>query len=644
MMDNIQILSYLPFYPLVSFLLLVLFGKHLSWLMATVLSVGAMALSALSSAYLLQVAMVTPDTILTAQLWQWFKLGDEAVNIALRLDSLSMVMISVVSGVGFLIHAYAAAYMKDDDNFSRFMAYMNLFIVAMLLLVLADNLVLLYLGWEGVGLCSFLLIGFWYQNPANVIAAKKAFIVTRVGDTFLAIGLFLLFRETGSLTIADVTALAHSNYLVENDMAFWICLLLVGGAVGKSAQLPLQTWLPDAMAGPTPVSALIHAATMVTAGVYLIARMQGLFMLTPEVMTIVAWIGALTLLLAGAAALGQSDIKRVLAYSTMSQIGYMMLALGAGAFSAGVMHLMTHAFFKALLFLTAGSIILALHHQQNMFKMGGLLKKLPLISALFIIGVAALIAFPGTSGFVSKEAMLAELYSSATAGPVFWWIGVLGALITSIYSFRMLFITFFGEYRGAESVQPVTDKLQLMPLIILALLALVGGLITLDLSALFPMISAVNNDPAWLHTVAIATPFVGIVIAYVVYFPKSGQIISDPSDSGGSGESTITNSFGVNLYSFLQRGLGFDTLYNYMLVKPFVFISKLNKNDIIDQLVHGIRWNVQTWHEVLKTSQNGQLRWYGAMIGVGVVLLLAIVLFSSGVGSSGEFNAGGGAL
>ncbi|WOH39025.1 NADH-quinone oxidoreductase subunit L [Thalassotalea fonticola] len=633
-MDNIQILAYLPFYPLISFLLLVLLGKRLSWLMATILSVGAMALSALSSAYLLQVAMLTPDTILTAHLWQWFKLGDVAVNFALHLDSLSMVMISVVSGVGFLIHAYAAAYMKDDENYSRFMAYMNLFIVAMLLLVLADNLVLLYLGWEGVGLCSFLLIGFWYQDPENAVAAKKAFIVTRVGDTFLAIGLFLLFRETGSLTIDDVTALAHSNYLVENDMAFWICLLLVGGAVGKSAQLPLQTWLPDAMAGPTPVSALIHAATMVTAGVYLIARMQGLFMLTPEVMTIVAWIGALTLLLAGLAALGQSDIKRVLAYSTMSQIGYMMLALGAGAFSAGVMHLMTHAFFKALLFLTAGSIILALHHQQNMFKMGGLLKKLPLISVLFFIGIAALIAFPGTSGFVSKEAILAELYSSATAGPVFWWIGVIGALITSIYSFRMLFITFFGEYRGNESVHPVTDKLQLIPLIILALLALVGGLITLDLTALFPTISIINNDPAWLHTIAIATPFVGIVIAYVGYFPKTGQDISDPSENISAAVGS-----GVNLYSFLQRGLGFDTLYTYMLVKPFVFISKLNKNDIIDQIVHGIRWNVQTWHEVFKASQNGQLRWYGAMIGVGVVLLLAIVLFSANV-----FNAGGGAL
>ncbi|KGJ97165.1 NADH-quinone oxidoreductase subunit L [Thalassotalea sp. ND16A] len=617
-MNQMQVLAYLPFYPLLSFILLVLFAKRLSWLTASILSVGAVLLSALSSAYLLQVAMLTPNSVVDVHLWQWFKLGDMAVNFAFRLDSLSMVMSLVVSGVGLLIHAYAAAYMKDDENFSRFMAYMNLFIVAMLLLVLADNLVLLYLGWEGVGLCSFLLIGFWYQDNDNAMAAKKAFIVTRVGDTFLAIGLFLLFRETGSLAINDITALAGSGEIA-NEMAFWICLLLVGGAVGKSAQLPLQTWLPDAMAGPTPVSALIHAATMVTAGVYLIARMQGVFVLTPEVMTIVSWIGALTLLLAGIAALAQSDIKRVLAYSTMSQIGYMMLALGAGAFSAGVMHLMTHAFFKALLFLTAGSIILALHHQQNIFKMGGLFKKLPLVSILFFIGIAALIAFPGTSGFVSKEAILAELYSSNTAGPVFWWLAIIGALITSIYSFRLLFITFFGDYRGDVKVHPVTDKLQLLPLVILALLALAGGLIGLNLTALFPApptelnLVTGHSDPAWLHNVAIATPFVGIVIAYLLYFPKTGQAVVG-SDS--------------SLTKFAHGGLGFDRLYEWLLVKPFVFIAKVNRRDVIEQLVTGISWNVQAWHEVLRASQNGQLRWYGAVIGVGVVMLLAILIFS----------------
>ncbi|MBL4940442.1 MAG: NADH-quinone oxidoreductase subunit L [Colwellia sp.] len=384
------VLALLPFYPLLSFLLLIAFGKRLSWHLAAALSVGAMALSALSSVIVINQLSAIPSAlppVITVHLWHWFELsltGSAAaksaaaqINISFYLDGLSAVMISVVTGIGLLIHIFAAAYMKDDENFTRFMAYMNLFIVAMLILVLADNLVLLYLGWEGVGLCSFLLIGFWYKEKANVLAARKAFIVTRIGDTAMAIGLFMLFKELGQLNINELNAAANVLWVAGDEAPYWIALLLLGGAVGKSAQLPLQTWLPDAMAGPTPVSALIHAATMVTAGVYLIARMNGIFLLAPEVMNYVAWLGAATLLLAGIAALAQSDIKRVLAYSTMSQIGYMMLALGAGAFSSGVFHLMTHAFFKALLFLTAGVIILALHHQQNLFKMGGLLKRLP---------------------------------------------------------------------------------------------------------------------------------------------------------------------------------------------------------------------------------------------------------------------------
>ena len=375
----IVLLASLPFYPLMSFLLLITLGKKLSWQLAAIISVSSMAVTVLVSALLLLELTASQNQVLTVNLWHWFDLtnqqGTGEVNVRFYLDGLSAVMISVVTGVGFLIHLFAAIYMKADANFSRFMAYMNLFIVAMLILGLADNLVLLYLGWEGVGLCSFLLIGFWYQEKSNVLAARKAFIVTRIGDTSMAIGLLLLFNTFGELNIEAVTILAQQANNVaggpssgQANNIYWIALLLLGGAVGKSAQLPLQTWLPDAMAGPTPVSALIHAATMVTAGVYLIARMHGIFLLTPEVMSYVAWLGALTLLVAGVAALAQSDIKRILAYSTMSQIGYMMLALGAGAWSAGVFHLMTHAFFKALLFLTAGAGIYALHHQQNLFK------------------------------------------------------------------------------------------------------------------------------------------------------------------------------------------------------------------------------------------------------------------------------------
>ncbi len=615
-----MLLALLAVYPLISFFLLISLGKMLSWLQIFILSVGSLLLSALSSLYLTYQLTTSGQEVITTGLWRWFSLttstGASHVNIAFYLDALSAVMICVVSGVGFLIHLFASIYMKDDKNFSRFMAYMNLFIVAMLILVLADNLVLLYLGWEGVGLCSFLLIGFWYQQPENVLAARKAFIVTRVGDTAMAIGLFLLFRELGSVNISEVSKLATSQWLVGNDNAYWICLLLLGGAVGKSAQLPLQTWLPDAMAGPTPVSALIHAATMVTAGVYLIARMHQVFLLSPEVMNYVAWVGGLTLLLAGIAALVQTDIKRVLAYSTMSQIGYMMLALGAGAWSAGIFHLMTHAFFKALLFLTAGAVIYALHHQQNIFQMGGLLKKLPLESALFIIGLVCLMALPGTSGFFSKEAIIGELWNSATAGPALWWCAIVGALLTSIYSCRLFFLAFLGQTRTQQTIAPSHSLLLKAALIALALLSLLGGMLAADLSALFDKaVNISDTAPAWLHPVAIATPFVGILFSWV-YFKSYRR-----------GDATEIARAQMQLNSSLVKrfctgGLGFDAIYSLLLVRPFVLLAQLNRRDLVDQLLMSLSWYVGLWRDVLVASQNGLLRWYAAAFVFGLVLLV----------------------
>ncbi|MEW6983364.1 NADH-quinone oxidoreductase subunit L [Colwelliaceae bacterium 6471] len=613
-----MLLAFLPFYPLLSFLLLVLLAKRLSWRVATLLSVGAMFLCALSSAVLVQQLMSSDNSVLIVKLWSWFTLSAEAsVDFGFHLDALSAVMICVVSGVGLLIHLFAAYYMKMDENFTRFMAYMNLFIVAMLILVLADNLVLLYLGWEGVGLCSFLLIGFWYQDKANTLAARKAFIVTRVGDTAMAIGLFYLFNALGQFNIADLSNAAQQAWQVGNNDAYWIALLLLGAAVGKSAQLPLQTWLPDAMAGPTPVSALIHAATMVTAGVYLIARMHGIFLLAPEVMHYVAWLGAATLLLAGLAALAQNDIKRVLAYSTMSQIGYMMLALGAGAWSAGVFHLLTHAFFKALLFLTAGSVILALHHQQNLLKMGGLFKRLPIESSLFVVGLICLIALPGTSGFFSKEAIIAELWSSPTAGVALWWCAIIGALLTSIYSCRLFFLAFLGKSRHQTSLHLANANLMRLPLVVLALLSLFGGLIDINLSSVFSdntqsTLSII--EPSWLHSVAIATPFVGIVFSWF-YFS---------SYRSNAGNEIIENQ-GVTA-RFLRSGLGFDLLYHWCLVKPYCFIAKLNRRDVIDQILMLNAWYVRLWHDSLSASQNGQLRWYAAAIGIGFVGLVGVVL------------------
>jgi len=613
-------LSALPFYPLVSFILLITLGKRLSWQQASFLSVGAMALSAISSGVLVYQLSQSNMHVFTAQLWSWFSLksntGTTDVNFTFYLDALSSVMICVVTGIGFLIHLFAAVYMKSDENFSRFMAYMNLFIVAMLILVLADNLVLLYLGWEGVGLCSFLLIGFWYQEKGNVLAARKAFIVTRIGDTAMAIGLFMLFKSLGQLNIVAVSEAAQASWQVGNNDAYWIALLLLGGAVGKSAQLPLQTWLPDAMAGSTPVSALIHAATMVTAGVYLIARMHGVFLLAPEVMQYVAWVGASTLLLAGVAALVQTDIKRVLAYSTMSQIGYMMLALGAGAWSAGVFHLMTHAFFKALLFLTAGAVILALHHQQNLFRMGGLLKRLPVESTLFIIGLICLMALPGTSGFFSKEAIIAELWSSSTAGPSLWWCAIIGALLTSIYSCRLFFLAFLGKERFETQLHIEKSKLLRMSLIILAALSLLGGLISLNLQEVFAVVSTkvVNmNEPSWLHTVAILTPFIGIAFSWFFFsryrLGENNEIVAKQN----------------SIYKFLRNGLGFDTLYQWLLIRPYCFIAKLNQRDIIDQVIMLNAWYVRLWHDTLSMTQNGSLRWYAAAFGLAIVCLVGVV-------------------
>jgi NADH-quinone oxidoreductase subunit L len=620
------LLAILPFYPLVSFLLLITFRQRLSWGKASLLSVGAMLLCTITSLVLAHSLNNFANQVMTVQLWQWFTLlpsdtatGESVINVAFYLDALSAVMICVVSGVGFLIHLFAMVYMKNDKNYTRFMAYMNLFIVAMLILVLADNLVLLYLGWEGVGLCSFLLIGFWYQEKANVIAARKAFIVTRVGDTAMAIGLFMLFKSLGSLNIQEVVSLATLHWLVGSEQAYWICLMLLGGAVGKSAQLPLQTWLPDAMAGPTPVSALIHAATMVTAGVYLIARLNGLFILSPTVMHYVAWVGAATLLIAGCAALAQSDIKRILAYSTMSQIGYMMLGLGAGAWSAAIFHLMTHAFFKALLFLTAGTVILALHHQQNIFKMGGLAKKIPFETCLFAIGLLCLMAIPGTSGFFSKEAIIGQLWSSTTAGPSFWWCAILGALLTSIYSCRLFILAFLGQTRvqnaiNKDTITSITLKIALLTL---AVLSLLGGFISLTFSGVLPSVSTslLLNQPHWLHSVAIATPFVGIIFSWF-YF--SGYRSGLPDYIIETETNALTNKVTV----FCRNGLGFDNLYHQGIVKPFTWLAHLNRRDVIDQLLMSASWYVKLWQEVLSYSQNGLLRWYAAGFALGAVFLI----------------------
>ncbi len=597
-----NLLFLVPLLPLLSSLILLLLAGRLSPLLVALLGVGSMGLAAILTLLIGIEFIGLGGESFQQVLFNWLPIAGAPINFGLHLDQLSLVMMSVITGVGWMIHWYAAAYMFEDKDVQRFFVYMNLFVFAMLMLVLGDSLVLLYLGWEGVGLCSFLLIGFWQHKADNVVASKKAFIVTRVGDTAMMIGLLILFSEYGSL---HINTIVESTTQVSQSNLWLACILLVGGAVGKSAQLPLQTWLPDAMAGPTPVSALIHAATMVTAGVYLIARMHPLFLQVEGILNLVAWIGALTLVLAGVAALAQSDIKRILAYSTMSQIGYMFLGLGALAFDAAIFHLMTHAFFKALLFLTAGSIILKMHHQQDIFKMGGLFRSLPLTSTFLLIGLLALVAFPGSSGFFSKEAILAATYQAHTAGPTLWWIGVLGAFLTSLYSFRLLFIVCFGpaNHDLKEADYKPTSQL-VVPLLPLVTLAVIGGFISLDFSLVF---GPANHPhlPLWIEWMPVAVALLGFILAWFLYFPRQSMQAS----------SSVINNF-------CRDGLGFDWLYEQLFTKPLQLFARINKSDVIDHFYHFVGWFNFSLNEVLVISQNGKLRWYlfGTLAGCALML------------------------
>jgi NADH-quinone oxidoreductase subunit L len=489
---------------------------------------------------------------------------------------------------------------------------MNLFVSAMLILVLADNLLLLFVGWEGVGLCSYLLVGFWHQDAANGAAARKAFIVTRIGDTAMALGMFLLFMHLGTLNM-QAMALAANQYWPSGDLTVTVaCLLLVGGAVGKSAQLPLQTWLPDAMAGPTPVSALIHAATMVTAGVYLIARNHELFLLAPTALVVVGAIGSLTLLMAAFAAITQTDIKRILAYSTISQIGYMFLALGVGAWSAGIFHLMTHAFFKALLFLGAGAVVYSLHHEHNIFRMGGLRKKLPVAFWSFMIGSAALAALPFTSGFYSKDLILLAAAEHGAIGTWFLAAGLLGALLTSIYSFRLVFIVFYGELK-TEPDAPA-GWLMAMPLIVLCGLALLGGLINVPVEDVFPKVDEVNHGGNMPYVIA-GIPILGVLIAYLIFL-KQALSFSFFSDS----------TIGRQLIRFWYSHWAMDWLYDHLFVKPYIALAKVNKNDFVDTIYNFLADTIWILHDYATTLQTGQLRTYLLVMVAGLVLLIAVFL------------------
>lgn len=609
--------------PFTGALILAVSGSRLSRTVQALIGVSSVGLSALLTLILGGQFIGDPAPYLQVA-WQWFDVFGLAPNIGFYLDSVSLIFIFIITFVGSLIHIYSVEFMWKEEGFVRFFVYMNLFVGLMLILVLGDNLLLLYLGWEGVGMCSYLLIGFWYKNPSNGYAARKAFIVTRVGDAAMAIGFYILFMTFHTLDIQEILRSAPEVWTTGSGWAAAAALMLLGGAVGKSAQLPLQTWLPDAMAAPSPVSALIHAATMVTAGVYLIARTFVLFEISPAVQITVAIIGALTLLIAGFSALYQNDIKKVLAYSTISQIGYMFLALGVGAWSAALFHLTIHAFFKALLFLGAGAIIQVLHDEHNMYKMGGLRKKLPVIFWTFLIASAALAALPLiTAGYYSKDQIIWLAYASDNGNFWLWIAATIGAFITALYTFRMVFLTFFGQAKTEPTHRP--GRMMTIPLIMLAFLSFATGFIELpenmaDLTLFsdfihqtlpaVPVASTIHAMEWIFQIIAAVVSLSALWLAYRYFYPEN---------------SPATEAERTRTGQFFFQGWRFDNLYDALFVHPFVWLSKINQADIIDLFYTGIARISASTHRLLSRTQTGKLDWYAMVIAAGAIILLTLI-------------------
>lgn len=581
---------------------------------------------------------ISPATI---DYYSFLQVGDFNLNFSFLVDELSVFMMLIITGVGFLIHVYSAGYMHDDEGFVKFFAYLNLFVFFMLLLVLGSNYVIMFIGWEGVGLCSYLLIGFWFENHSYNDAAKKAFVVNRIGDLGFLIGMFLIYTTFGSLDYAAVFGAASE--LEPDFLGFTaltgITLLLFIGATGKSAQIPLYTWLPDAMAGPTPVSALIHAATMVTAGIYMIARSNLLYALSPVTMSIIAVVGIATAIFAATIGLLQNDIKKVLAYSTVSQLGYMFLALGVGSFTGALFHVMTHAFFKALLFLGAGSVIHAMGGEQDLRSMGGLRSKLPLTFATFLLGTLAIAGIPPFSGFFSKDEILAKTFESSLW---LWIFGVLGAALTAFYMFRMFYLTFAGEFRGTEDQQHHLHESpwsMTIPLILLSALAVVGGLFnvpsvlgghTLLKTYFDPIFSesthllehtahGISHDTEYLLMgISVGVALVSILTATYFYLIKKMVPSSDEVSKNG-------------LYNLVYQKYYVDELYALLITKPLDMLSTFAYRVLevmgIDRLVNGVGYVAHSGSKLVSRLQSGYIGWYVFSMVLGLALLFVLGLY-----------------
>jgi len=569
-------------------------------------------------------------------LFQWFGWMDFKIPFAFLIDQLSALMLLIITGVGFLIHLYSVGYMKDDAGYGKFFSYLNLFIFFMLLLVLGSNYLVMFIGWEGVGLCSYLLIGFWYTNPDYADAAKKAFIMNRIGDLGFIIGIFLLIYYFGSVNFTDIFPNAGTGKFVGVPYVL-ITMMLFVGAVGKSAQLPLFTWLPDAMAGPTPVSALIHAATMVTAGVYMIARSNILFTLAPATMHVIAIVGLATAVVAALIAVTQTDIKKVLAYSTVSQLGYMFLGLGVGAYTGAFFHVLTHAFFKALLFLGAGSVIHAMSGEQDMRKMGGLKGKLKITFATMLIGTLAISGIPPFAGFFSKDEILAHVFVQS---PAMYTIGVITAMFTSFYMFRMLYLTFYGKFRGTHEQEHHVHESpanMTVPLIVLAVLSVVGGFIGVPeslgghhwlehfLSPVFQRSAALltaepsaGQSDIVLMVISVAAALAALGYAYVKYVKNSHVPVSDTEE-----RPALAN---LSYHKFYV-----DEIYDALIRKPLDALSGFLYNAVeklgIDGIVNGLGKTTMEASKGLRLLQTGNVGFYIFMMVVGIIsILLCIVV------------------
>jgi NADH-quinone oxidoreductase subunit L len=636
----IDYVGLIPLFPAIGFAVNLLFGRRMSKKAVGFIACAAIGLSFLASLLVFSALLKLPAAGRSVEkiIYPWILSGEFQANIGFLVDPLSLVMMLVVSGVSFIIHVYSVGYMHDDPDYSRYFTYLNLFVFFMLILVAANNFLLMFVGWEGVGLCSYFLIGFWYEKKSASDAGKKAFIVNRIGDFGFLLAIFLIFVTFGTVDFTRVFAAAPGKLEAGSTLATLITLLLFMGATGKSAQIPLYTWLPDAMEGPTPVSALIHAATMVTAGVYMVARCNVLFVLAPTSLLIVAIIGAATAIFAASIGLAQNDIKRVLAYSTISQLGYMFLACGVGAFTAGIFHLMTHAFFKALLFLGAGSVMHSMAGELDMRRMGALKPHMPRTYWTFLIATLAIAGIFPFAGFFSKDEILWKALTQG--GLVFWLIGAVAAFITATYMFRVVFMTFHGSSRVDSHVAHHLHEspgMMTVPLMILAVLSVVGGFIGFPIvegwnkfnEFLAPVFAKGTAAEAAHHAVSfevammlvsMAIAGLGILLAYKMYI-QNPRLPDQLVERYPAPYSLVANKYWV------------DEIYDWVFVGPLVRLSVFlwRKIDdlLVDGAINGVAAVARGGSEVFKRLQTGNIQGYALSILVGVVLMVGYLLVNS---------------